>query len=557
MPPRHVAIAIASYEVHASEITVTVGSFIKESQVTSLHCPNLSFQAREASAMLGRLGLLRAPLRSLCAAPGVVRAIATPARIATCPHVPQAQPLAGLRGAALLLRAPTLARRLLCSKAATAAPNPLVEWAQWGVVLGSFYVADNLLKKAFASAGISFPAPLAGMFGILGGLWGLSLAGAGGLAAADGIVALAGPALRWITRYLPLFYAPALIVLPLAVGSLSSEEMGKIASIVATGMPITLFASGAIVLTIRRLANVSLLPVAAVPPLPPFTPLHFAAAVAAFVGGAAVLSQAAPGSDEAWASQQLLLLASTVGGLISGSIPPAAIAAFTPHPVLCTVLGATLGALAVAQIGGGASSSYTDALKTFLTKGKGGAPQGAGDLLMSFLGVVVLSFGFHIYGQRALLARHALEVVGGVALASLLSMVMTAAAGRALSLSPELALALAPRSVTVALAMPIAQQLSVPEETIPICAAAVVFTGLTGAVFCQRLLNIAGFTDPLVRGIATASSCHGLGTAALAATEPQALPFCALGYGLAGICASCWVAVPPVREFLLSVAGKS
>jgi putative effector of murein hydrolase len=39
----------------------------------------------------------------------------------------------------------------------------------------------------------------------------------------------------------------------------------------------------------------------------------------------------------------------------------------------------------------------------------------------------------------------------------------------------------------------------------------------------------------VTRGLATAGSCHGLGTAALAAKEPAALPFCALAYGLIGI----------------------
>ena len=42
----------------------------------------------------------------------------------------------------------------------------------------------------------------------------------------------------------------------------------------------------------------------------------------------------------------------------------------------------------------------------FLTKSKDGALPGPGDALMGFLGVVVLTFGFQIFGQRALLRRH-------------------------------------------------------------------------------------------------------------------------------------------------------
>jgi len=81
-------------------------------------------------------------------------------------------------------------------------------------------------------------------------------------------------------------------------------------------------------------------------------------------------------------------------------------------------------------------------------------------------------------------------------------------------------------------------------------------TGLFGAVLCQRLLTLGGFADPLVRGLATAAACHGFGAAALAATEPAALPFAALGYGLSGISASVWVVPAPVRTLLQTIAGK-
>lgn len=76
-----------------------------------------------------------------------------------------------------------------------------------------------------------------------------------------------------------------------------------------------------------------------------------------------------------------------------------------------------------------------------------------------------------------------------------------------------LARALVPRSITVALALPIAAQLGAPA---PIVAAGVCLTGLLGANFAQMLLNRFGFSDPIARGLATAGSAHGLGTAALA-----------------------------------------
>ena len=61
---------------------------------------------------------------------------------------------------------------------------------------------------------------------------------------------------------------------------------------------------------------------------------------------------------------------------------------------------------------------------------------GAGDLLMSFLGVVILSFGFRIYGQRRLMKRHAPEIFGATTLSAAFSLFSTAFAARAMGLAP-------------------------------------------------------------------------------------------------------------------------
>ena len=69
-------------------------------------------------------------------------------------------------------------------------------------------------------------------------------------------------------------------------------------------------------------------------------------------------------------------------------------------------------------------------------QGAGGAPWGAGDLLMSFLGVVILHFGFRIHAQRRLMLRHGPEILGSTALSALFSLFATAAAARAAGLAP-------------------------------------------------------------------------------------------------------------------------
>lgn len=421
------------------------------------------------------------------------------------------------------------------------------------------------------------------MFAIFSGLTALSAAGAGSAAAAA--VAAFTPALHWIQRWLPLFFVPTLVVLPIAAQAVAPEDMAKVGGLVLLGMPLTLFVTAGLVAAIRAVTNVSVLPVPPVPPLPPFTAAHGAGwALATLVGltGATMLSEGARAGvaraleepiglaadatglgglrdfatpdGVARACKSLFLLGATVGGLLLGSgVSPAALAPYLPHPVVTTALAGT-GACAL--LGAVTGEGYWGAMEMYLTKSKDGRPAGPGDALMGFLGCVVLSFGFHIYGQRALLFRHGAEVIGCAAGSALISMVGTVAAGRAMGLPPDISLAVAPRSVTVALAMPIAEQIGAPSDLIPVCATAVVLTGLLGAASVQRLLNLARIADPVTRGLSTAGSCHGLGTAALAAKEPNALPFCALAYGLIGVAASCWAAIPQVRAMLHALAGK-
>lgn len=55
---------------------------------------------------------------------------------------------------------------------------------------------------------------------------------------------------------------------------------------------------------------------------------------------------------------------------------------------------------------------------------------------MSLLGVVILSFGFKIFGQRRLMKRHAPEIFGSVILSAAFSLLSTALMCRAVGLSP-------------------------------------------------------------------------------------------------------------------------
>jgi len=341
---------------------------------------------------------------------------------------------------------------------------------------------------------------------------------------------------------------PPLVTLPLAVQSLSLTEIGKLLLIVAPGFVASLWFAGLAVTSIRGITNTELLPYEVKPPLPPFSPAVLQGWTVVGAAGLALLLAAPTLLGTVATTAAPALLAFTVVGLIIGSGLPAEVRKVV-HPIITCAIFGELGVAALSLF---TSTPFLDALRAYTTKDLFGNP-GAGDVFMSFLGPVILSFAFSMFKQRSLIKRHGTEICGGVLLSSLFSMFSTAFAGRLLGLGPDLTLTVVPRCITVALAMPTAQLLGVTDTSIT--AAAVVLTGLIGANFVQVLLDTFGYKDPIVRGISTAGSSHGLGTAALAAKEPEALSFCAIAYALTGITCSVLVAVPFVKDLILVAAG--
>jgi putative effector of murein hydrolase len=171
---------------------------------------------------------------------------------------------------------------------------------------------------------------------------------------------------------------------------------------------------------------------------------------------------------------------------------------------------------------------------------------------MSMLSVVVLCDGMRVFLQRQVVRRHAVEICSAVLASSVFSLVYTAKLAASLGLSGEIGRSLLPRSITVALALPISQTLGGVES---LTAAMVCATGLTGAALGQLVLGMLRVRDEISRGVAQASSAHGLGASAMAASEPQALPFCAVTIVIMGTVSNVLVCMPVFRSALQAVTG--
>lgn len=428
-------------------------------------------------------------------------------------------------------------------RASSGSESGLEAQAKLGLSAGALFVLDKALEHALKSAGVKFPSALIGMFALLAAL--LIAEKVAGEKAADDFKMAMSPALNWITSWLPVFYVPSLVVTPLVVTKIAPAALVKVLAIVVVGFVVTIAFSAYSAGAIRRLTGTELLPVAPAKPLPP-TPEY----VYKLWGGILVASTVAAIATGATSAKVITMLAATVCSFLVGNVPDVKA---KMNPIVTT---SVLSNVAAAMLGVVTGDGWMGTLGLYRT----GVPfslnavgrLGAGDILMLFLGSVILSFAFKVYEARKIIARHAVEIFGCLVSTSMFAMFATAIAGKALGLAPALSAALVPRSVTVALAIPVTTLLGFP-DMVSVTAAGVVLTGLIGSSLCIPILNKLGAKDPITRGLATAASAHGLGTAALVGSEPAALPYCALAYALSGIISSVLVAIPVVQIALLAI----
>ena len=88
---------------------------------------------------------------------------------------------------------------------------------------------DKFLKQAFVAAAIKFPSALFGMFCTFSIL---IILDAVVPSAAEGLMKFFEPAVLFIQRWLPLFYVPSLVVLPLAIKDIPAASGIKILGII-------------------------------------------------------------------------------------------------------------------------------------------------------------------------------------------------------------------------------------------------------------------------------------------------------------------------------------
>lgn len=221
------------------------------------------------------------------------------------------------------------------------------------------------------------------------------------------------------------------------------------------------------------------------------------------------------------------------------------------HPlVTCCVIVLVI----VQALGLATGSSFLDTLRTYKVGSLAPLKTGAGDVLLYLLGPSVVSFAIAMFSRRALLRQNLLVVVLATFVSSVGGLFGTAAFVRAISLGGAdgrlVRLSVLSRNVTTALAMALTTMIG---GDISIAASVVVLTGILGATYARTFLTAMGVVDPVCRGLGVGASSQGLGVASMSG-EPDAFPFAAVAMVLTAMTSTTLVAIPAVRESLVSLA---
>lgn len=137
------------------------------------------------------------------------------------------------------------------------------------------------------------------------------------------------------------------------------------------------------------------------------------------------------------------------------------------------------------------------------------AYQQGGQAIGLMLAPATAALALSMYRQIKQLQRHLLPVLAGCFVGSCVSVASVTLLCRLFRLDEKLTASLLPKSVTT----PIAMELSAQAGGVPaVTVAAVIFTGILGAILSPLLVKLFRVRHPVARGVAIGTSSHAIGT---------------------------------------------
>lgn len=132
-----------------------------------------------------------------------------------------------------------------------------------------------------------------------------------------------------------------------------------------------------------------------------------------------------------------------------------------------------------------------------------------GDVISLFLAPATAVLAYSIYRQIALLKKNLIPILAGCLVGAITSISSVVILCYFFHLEDKITAALLPKSVTTPIAMEISSQLG---GIVAVTVAAVVVTGILGAIFAPFFIKILHIENKIAVGVAIGSSSHAVGT---------------------------------------------
>ena len=157
--------------------------------------------------------------------------------------------------------------------------------------------------------------------------------------------------------------------------------------------------------------------------------------------------------------------------------------------------------------------------------------QGA-NLIHFLLGPATVALAVPLYKQLQMIRAQSLALGCAVLTACIVSAFVAWALASAMQASQDIQLSIIPKSVTMPIAIGIAEKIG----TVPSLAIFFVFTtGILGSLFATLIFQAVKIKDPKAIGFSLGATCHGLGVARAFQYSDIAGTFSVLGMSLMGI----------------------
>jgi predicted murein hydrolase (TIGR00659 family) len=155
-----------------------------------------------------------------------------------------------------------------------------------------------------------------------------------------------------------------------------------------------------------------------------------------------------------------------------------------------------------------------------------------GDFITMFLTPATVILAVPLYKNINSLKKDYIAILGGIIIGCITAIASIWALSKAFGLPKELISSLLPKSITTPLGIELSNQIEgIPSVTV----AAIILTGIFGAVFAQWVLKVCRINDKTAKGIAIGTSSHALGTTKAVELGETEGAMSGLAIGVAGL----------------------